>query len=166
MPAQLLDQNQTTYQYTSAWQGLLAVGIDAGSGISERAKITHIDMENIAKERREECAKYTVPTSTTEKCYTHIVTGEKICVKPSEDPAYSKIPAYCFAEMDDSSYLANQIWNFYTDFVQRGLYIGDTLYTLSPSTIQANTYGSGFGFIKKVTNSDAAEVGLPSVVNR
>ena len=140
MPVQLLDQNQVTYQYTSAWQGLLAVKIDTASGITQQAKITHIDMADIAAKRKADCAQY-VPIDTAEKCYTHIVTGEKICVKPGDNPVNPTIPTYCYSEFDDTSYLANQIWNFYSYFVQRGLYIGDSLYTVSPYTIQANTYG-------------------------
>ncbi len=151
MPVQLLDQNQVTYQYTSAWQGLLAVKVDTASGITQEAKITHIDMSDIAAKRKAECAQY-VPVDTTEKCYTHIVTGEKVCVKPSENPANPTVPAYCYAEFDDTSYLANQIWNFYPYFVQRGLYIGDSLYTVSPQKIQSNTYGWNYALIKSIDN--------------
>ncbi len=97
-------------------------------------------MAGIAEKRKTECAQYTT-TVTEEKCYTHIVTGEKICLKPQNNPENQNIPAYCFAELDDSSYLANNIWNLYTSFIQRGLYIGNSLYTVSPSAIQANNYG-------------------------
>lgn len=97
-------------------------------------------MAGIAEKRKTECAQYTT-TVTEEKCYTHIVTGEKICLKPQNNPENQTIPAYCYAEFDDSSYLANNIWNLYTSFIQRGLYIGNSLYTVSPSAIQANNYG-------------------------
>lgn len=153
VPAQLMDQNQVTYQSTYAWQGLLAVKINATSGISESGRVTHIDMTGIAEKRKQECAQYTAVV-TEEKCYTLITTGEKICMKPGDNPANQNIPVYCFAENDDSSYLANQIWNYYPYFIQRGLYIGDTLYTASPSYIQANQYGGSYGFLKKVANGD------------
>lgn len=123
------------------------------SGISEAGRITHIDMSGIAEKRKQECAQYSTVINE-EKCYTHITTGEKICVKPSENPNNQNIPSYCFAENDDSSYLANQIWNYYTSFVQRGVYIGDVLYTVSPSLIQANQYGGTYSFMKKVKNGD------------
>lgn len=152
LPAQLLDQNSITYQSSYAWQGLLAVKIDT-NGISEAGRVTHIDMTGIAEKRKQECSQYTT-TVTEEKCYTHITTGERICVKPADNPNNQNIPAYCFAENDDSSYLANQIWNYYPYFVQRGLYIGDILYTASPSVIQANKYGESYSFIKKIVNGD------------
>jgi hypothetical protein len=155
LPAQLLDQNQVTYQSSYAWQGLLAMKIDT-SGISEAGRVTHIDMTGIAEKRKQECAQYTT-TITEDKCYTHITTGEKICVKPSDNPNNQTIPVYCFAENDDSSYLANQIWNYSSFFVQRGLFIGDTLYTASPAYIQANVYGGNYSFIKKVENGNIME---------
>lgn len=155
LPVQLMDQNQVTYQSTYAWQGLLAMKIST-EGISEAGRVTHIDMTGIAEKRKQECAQYNTVVNE-EKCYTHITTGEKICVKPSENPNNQNIPAYCFAENDDSSYLANQIWNYYPYFVQRGLYIGDTLYTASPALIQANQYGGSYSFIKKVENGNIAE---------
>lgn len=155
IPAQLMDQNQVTYQSSYAWQGLLAVKIGL-DGISEAGRVTHIDMTGIAEKRKQECAQYTAVV-TEEKCYTLISTGERICMKPGDNPANQNIPAYCFAENDDSSYLANQIWNYYPYFIQRGLSIGDTLYTASPSYIQANQYGGSYGFLKKVENGAIAD---------
>lgn len=108
-------------------------------------------MSGIAQKRKDECAKY-APTITEEKCYTHIVTGEKICVKPQDNPENQTIPLYCYSEYDDSSYLANRIWELYPFFVQRGLYIGNSLYTLSPNSIQANNYGGAYELQKKIDN--------------
>lgn len=125
--------------------------IDKNTGITQAAKITHIDMSGIAQKRKDECAKY-APTITEEKCYTHIVTGEKICVKPQDNPENQTIPLYCYSEYDDSSYLANRIWELYPFFVQRGLYIGNSLYTLSPNSIQANNYGGAYELQKKIDN--------------
>lgn len=155
MPAQLMDQNQVTYQSSYAWQGLLAVKIST-EGISEAARITHIDMTGIQDKRKQECAAYTNVVKE-EKCYTHISTGEKVCVKPADNPANQNIPPYCFMENDDSSYLANQIWNYYPFFVQRGIYIDDVLYSASPSYIQANQYGWSYSLIKKVINGNPEE---------
>ncbi len=143
-PVQLMDQNQTTYQYKYAWQGLLALKIDKDAGISEETRISHIDMTGIAEKRKEACAQYARPVPT-EQCYTHIVTGEKICLSPDKNPANADIPTYCYAEFDDSSYLANSIWEMYPFFIQRALYVGNALYTFSPSYIKVHTYGSGYG---------------------
>jgi hypothetical protein len=57
---------------------------------------------------------------------------------------------YCYAEYDDSSYLANRIWELYPRFIQRGLYIGNSLYTVSPNSIQANNYGGSYELQKKI----------------
>lgn len=151
LPVQLMDQNMNTYQFTSAWQWLLTLKIDKNVGITQAAKITHIDMSGIAQKRKDECAKY-APTITEEKCYTHIVTGEKICVKPQDNPENQSIPLYCYTEYDDSSYLANRIWELYPDFIQRGLYIDNSLYTVSPNSIQANNYGGSYELQKKIDN--------------
>ncbi len=156
IPAQLMDQNMITYQSNYAWQGLLAIKIGT-TGITEAGRITHIDTTGIAAKRKQDCAQYSASAVTEEKCYTLISTGEKVCMKPSDNPANQNIPAYCFAENDDSSYLANQIWNYSPYFIQRGLYIGDTLYTVSPAYIQANQYGGYYNFIKKVQNGDISD---------
>jgi len=82
-PAQLMEQEVGTYQYTSGWQGALVVEVDKDDGINEKARITHIDMDSIGEKRKEECARYS-PAQTETKCYTHVTTGEEICVEPDE----------------------------------------------------------------------------------
>lgn len=107
-------------------------------------------MTGIAEKRKKECAAFSTKI-TEKKCYTHITTGEKTCIDPQDNPENQKIPRFCFSEYDDSSYLANDIWNYNNVFIQRGLYIGNYLYTLSPSLIQANTYGGGYGVVGKIS---------------
>lgn len=87
---------------------------------------------------------------TTDQCYTHVTTGEKICVKPADNPTNGYIPAYCYAEYDDQSYLASTIWNYYPAFIQRAVYIGDVLYTLSAEKIQANTYRDDYALLRSI----------------
>lgn len=100
------------------------------------------------KKRDVECANYSAKQSV-EQCYTLRTTGEKVCTRPSE---INPIPLYCYNESDDSAYLANQMWNFSSDFVQRGLFIGDTLFTVSAHHIQSNSYGNGYGVLKSIAH--------------
>jgi inhibitor of cysteine peptidase len=149
LPAQLMTQDPKSYQFTAWWQGLLSVSIDAKNGIKKVSQISHIDQTDIGKKRREECAQYTQGV-TTDQCYTHVTTGEKICVKPADNPTNGYIPAYCYAEYDDQSYLASTIWNYYPAFIQRAVYIGDVLYTLSAEKIQANTYRDDYALLRSI----------------
>lgn len=148
-PAQLLDQNMQTYENLTAWQWLLALKIDKNAGITEEARISHIDMTGISEKRKTECAKYDVKVEE-KKCYTHLTTGKKTCIDPMDNPANPRIPTYCFAEYDDSSYIASHFWDYVHSYVQRGIYIKNTLYTASPYMIQAHTYGGGYGFVGKL----------------
>ena len=135
-PAQLMEQDADSYRYTSGWQGALVVSVHKERGVKNEAMITHIDMESIGERRQKECAKYS-PSTSEPKCYTHVSTGEEICVEQEiEDRAY--VPEYCFAEFDDTSYLAQNLWNFHHSFVDRILYIWDSIYTLSDERLQAN----------------------------
>jgi hypothetical protein len=127
----------------------LAVKIDAKDGIKTEAKISHIDMTSISQKRKDVCAQY-VSTPKENICYTHLTTGEKIC--PNTDIYSQTVPAYCYAENDDLSYLAANIWEYSGNFVQRGLYIGNVLFTVSPEIIQANMYGSAYSTIKTIKN--------------
>lgn len=142
-----MDQDTATYEYKSGAQGLLVVNIDANKGIKKEILISHIDSTDMLKKRDAECLTYTSQPSP-EQCYTLRTTGEKICTKPVENP----IPIYCYNESDDSAYLASQMWNYSLDFVQRGLYIGDRLFTVSANHIQSNVYGSGYGVLRSVFN--------------
>lgn len=138
-PAQLMEQNSDTYRYTSGWQGALILNVHKDTGINKQAEITHIDMSEISQKRKEQCERY-APKETEVKCYTHITTGEEICQDPEE--SYRHVPEYCFAEFDDSAYLAQNMWSFHHNFVDRILYIGDVVYTLSDAMIQSNSIGS------------------------
>jgi inhibitor of cysteine peptidase len=148
LPVQLLDQNITTYENLTAWQWLMVVGIDKNAGIAEKARISHIDMTGIAEKRKKACAAYG-SVSHEKKCFTHVTTGEKTCLDPSEVSG-QKIPLYCFSEYDDTSFIATNFWEYSNSFIQRGVYINKSLYTVSPSFIQANTYGGNYALEKKV----------------
>ena len=151
-PAQLMEQDTSSYRYTSGWQGALILQVDKDAGIEEQVRITHIDMSEIGEKRKEECAKYG-PTDTEVKCYTHVTTGEEICVEPAREE-YGYVPEYCFAEFDDSAYLAQQIWSFHHSFVDRIIYIGDAIYTLSDEALQSNRLGGSYQTLDRVEWDD------------
>lgn len=110
----------------------MGVQIQPETGIKTYIKASHIDTSSLSSERQKECSQYKNPENG--KCYTHVVTGEKIC------PHTTTIPSYCYAEYDDSSYLAARIWEYSDRFIQRGMYIRDFFFALSPKMITAHRY--------------------------
>ena len=122
---------QNTWRHADAWQGTLAIGIDASAGIETKGKVTHIDRGNLDAKRQAECAQYkTVEKPVCKK----LVGGGEYC-----PPVTTWVPEYCYADSSAGEYFANQIWNWNDNFILRNLYIGDTLYTLSNTKIQANS---------------------------
>lgn len=46
------------YRYNDYFNGMLAVEIDAETGISEKYRLTHIDSTDIEAQRLKECSQY------------------------------------------------------------------------------------------------------------
>ena len=93
-------------------------------------------MSDIADKRKEACERYDTTKKETE-CYTHVTSGEEICVDPI-DEYRGRIPEYCFAEYDDTTYLAQNLWSFSHDFIGRMLYVGNAIYSLSNGKISSH----------------------------
>lgn len=135
MPATLMtNANDSTQPYRNkdAWQGTVALSITTGSGVQEKARITHIDRTGLEAKRTEECKQY-AKVDTKPICYK-LIGGGEYCTNPSQ----TYVPPYCYADSPIGEYFANQIWNFSNDFVLRNLYLDNTLITVSNNQIQAN----------------------------
>jgi hypothetical protein len=68
-------------------------------------------------------------------------SGSTSCVKLLDGSEYCPgdsqyIPPYCYAGSTVDSYIANRIWNYSDDFVNRALYIGEQFYTIGNSQIR------------------------------
>jgi hypothetical protein len=125
---------QNVWRHSDAWQGTVAIKIDEATGIKESARITHIDRGDLEAKRQTECAQYkTVEKPVCKK----LVGGGEYC-----PPVSTWVPEYCYADSSASEYFANQIWNWNDSFILRNLYIGNTLFTLSNTKIQANNIGT------------------------
>lgn len=132
------------YRSINAWQGTVAIGIDATAGVQEKARITHIDETGLEAKRMEECKQY-AQTDNKPVCRTIIGNGE-YCTTPSQ----SYVPPYCYTDSPIGEYFANQIWNFSNDFIIRNLYLDNTLLTVSNNRIQANDIGGNYEKIGSV----------------
>ena len=51
-------------------------------------------------------------------------------------------PAYCKVGATLELYLANNLWNYSSQFVNRVLYVGESLYTIGESKIQMQNFAS------------------------
>ena len=52
------------------------------------------------------------------------------------------IPDYCKAGSTLDMYFANTIWNYSSDFINRVLYVGGSLYTIGNSRIQMQSFAT------------------------
>lgn len=126
-------KDATTYTYKDFFQGLLGINIDASTGIKQKFKVTHIESKDWEQDRINDCKQYT--TASTEKTCRKLYDGTEYC---SAAQSYSYVPEYCYADSTVGQYLAYKSWDFQPYFINRGLYIGDTVYSLSNKMIEAD----------------------------
>ena len=55
---------------------------------------------------------------------------------------YGYTPEFCKIGATIDSYLANNLWNYSSQFINRVLYIGESLYTIGESRIQMQNFAS------------------------
>ncbi|MDD2907756.1 MAG: beta-propeller domain-containing protein [Candidatus Gracilibacteria bacterium] len=138
LPVSLYQSDKTDiYRYTDFFNGLLVMTIDNDSGIKENYRITHIDTAGLEDARVKECSKYTV--DTTQNSCVKLINGTEYC----ENKVYSYVPKYCYAGSTVGEYLASVSWNYYQDFIKRGLWIGDNSYAVSNSYVSSNNISTG-----------------------
>ena len=131
LPAQLsysANDPIDTYRVKSIYQGLIGISITPGK-IVEKFRVTHIvPKSDIEKEWRTNCDPY--KGSGKQTC-RKLLNGSEYCTTEN-----TYVPPYCFADSTVESYMANQIWNYQSDFINRVLYKGESFYTLSESSTQ------------------------------
>jgi len=135
MPATLMtnmNDPKEPYRNKDAWQGTIALSITTGSGIQEKARITHINTIGLEPQRSEECKRY-VQSDGKPVC-KQLIGGGEYCTNPIQ----TYVPPYCYTDSPIGEYFANQLWNFSNDFIVRNLYLDNTLITVSNNKIQAN----------------------------
>jgi inhibitor of cysteine peptidase len=136
MPAQLNTpvSAKEPYNYKDIFQGVVAVSInpaDTTGIVREIARTTHLVWDDAALTiaRDKECAQYKPQVRTCRK----LVSGEEVCT----DGAPSYIPSYCYADAGLGAFKAQSFWNQSERFIDRVMYSGSRVYTLSRAQIQS-----------------------------
>jgi hypothetical protein len=118
LPAQLyVNAPDDYYKRIDFYQGLFALEIDKYKGISEKYRVSHIDFDDIEKQRTDECAKYS--QKQEESNCKLLLDGTEYC----SSKKYSYVPQYCFADSNIGEYKANKSYNYRNDYVKRSLWI-------------------------------------------
>ncbi len=131
------------YQKDESWKtqdyfnGLLDIEIEKLWGITLKNKITHIDITWLEERRIEECKKYTLPTEP--EC-RELVSGEQVCQGIGQVIDSRYIPQYCYADTSVWVYVWDRSWDFRDMHVERALYIGDDIYSFSPSYLMHHNW--------------------------
>ena len=137
LPVQLntvQDAVKDPYNYKDVFQGMVALSIKSGDTkgvIRETARTTHLMWDDTALKAAldKECAQYKPVARTCRK----LTSGEEICT--DGQPNY--IPNYCYADAGLGAYKAQNLWNQSENFIDRVVYVGDRVYTLSRAKIEA-----------------------------
>lgn len=105
--------------------------------ITEKFRLSHIPSASTLTDAwKKECAQYSGKETT--KCVT-LLDGSSYC------PSSSRyVPQYCYSTATVDEYLVNQLWNYSSDFINRTLYVGDTVYTLAENGVKSWTLSSPF----------------------
>ncbi|PID86572.1 hypothetical protein CSB08_00115 [Candidatus Gracilibacteria bacterium] len=125
--------NDDDYKNKSIKQGLYFISIHKDNGIQKKFMTTHIDLTGLEEERIKECSKYTGKKSEP-KC-VKIIGGGEYC-KPSSD--YRYVPEYCYESATVEEYFASKYWRYRNEFIKRGLWIGNNVYSISNKKISIN----------------------------
>lgn len=123
--------------------GMIAIEIDDKKWISERARITHINMDNISDMRKEKCEPYLEKAQEAEVC-KELINGETHCTKRS-----TYVPDYCYNDINDAGFAVLNRWEFNKEIIKRALYGNDAVYTISDKKIQTNSL-SNFSVLDSV----------------
>ncbi len=146
LPATLMKSaNDKTdiYRYQSAFQGIIGVSINPGAVI-EKFRITHIIPSKDAESAwKKECSGY---GNTAKTACQKLLDGGEYC-----PPSNTYVPPYCYATSTIDTYIASTLWNYQRDFITRALYVGDTFYSLSESSIRSWNFSNTSSPVSSVT---------------
>ena len=138
LPAQLyVNSPDDYYKRIDFYQGLFALEINKDTWISEKYRVSHIDMSDIEKQRTDECAKYS--QKQEESNCKLLLDGTQYCSAKT----YSYVPQYCFADSNIGEYKASKSYNYRNDYVKRSLWIWDTSISISDNKIMTSDLESG-----------------------
>ncbi len=113
--------------------------------IAEKFRVTHITYASGAEDAwKKDCEEYLKETDTA-TC-VKLLDGTEYC------PGNTRyVPQYCYEGATVESYIADHIWEYSNDYINRALYIGDSFYTIGNSRI------SKWNFVNTATPSATAE---------
>lgn len=122
---------------------MLAIEIDDKNWIKEKARITHIDMENISELRKKKCEPYLKKAEENEVC-KELINGETHCTKRT-----TYVPNYCYNDISDAGFVVLNRWEFNDQIIKRALYGNGAIYSISDKKIQTNS-NSNFSILHSV----------------
>ncbi|MCH8518974.1 beta-propeller domain-containing protein [Candidatus Gracilibacteria bacterium] len=137
LPINITDYD-SNWRLQDFYNGALAVEINP-QGITEIARTTHydIDEEELEKERQKACEPFL--QRDIEPVCRELINGEIVCEEP-ESIRRGNIPAYCYADSSVWTYIGQKSWEYHTKNIQRTLYIGDIVYTLSQERVRSHDW--------------------------
>lgn len=124
MPATLMTSagdKDNLYLAKSAFQWLVGLSLEPGK-ITEKFRISHIEKSD------------TMNTDWKNTC---------------KEYSYGYAPEYCKSSATLDVYLANNLWNYSSEFINRVLYVGENFYTIGDSKIQMQTFANPLNPIAK-----------------
>jgi len=124
------------YRYDDYFNGMLALGIDKNSGITEKYRLTHIDYGDSEAQRLKECEQY---STTQEPVCKALIGWGTSCTTPNN----RYVPKYCYADAKVWEYIASKSWQNRNSFIKRALWIWDKVYTLSDNIAGINDISTG-----------------------
>ena len=137
LPAQLyVNSPDDYYKRIDFYQGLFALEISKDTWISEKYRVSHIDMSDIEKQRIDECSKYS--QKQEESNCKLLLDGTQYC----STKKYSYVPQYCFADSNIWEYKASKSYNYRNDYVKRALWIWNTAISISDNKMMTTDLDS------------------------
>lgn len=142
LPAQLyVNSPEDYYKRIDFYQWLFALEINKDAWISEKYRVSHIDMWDIEKQRKDECAKYSQKQEET-NCKI-LLDWSEYCTPVKK---YNYVPEYCFADSNINEYKAKKSYNYSNDYVKRALWIWNTAISISDNKMMTTDLESGKKF--------------------
>lgn len=133
LPARLqTNEKDDMYQLKDYFNWVVSIKVDDKSGIKELWRITHVNTNGLEEKRDEDCEDYLSKIKKEEECKI-LLNGEQYCQK-----SYTYVPNYCYADSTISQYISAKSWEFRDNFINRVLYIGDSIISVSDAKATLN----------------------------
>lgn len=152
--------SKNSWKNVAAFQWLVSLKITPEDWIKKETTLTHINKSEVTKDRDVECKKYESDIPKVWECKVTIDWRE-ICyndkdIEKYEKPEYRYVPKYCNKDpewkytISWDKYFADNIYKWNHNYINRALYINDTLYSFSNNKVSANNIENNYSEIKSI----------------